>query len=164
MDTIQKATNPFAITKASHFTDLEILQNWVDISNERGFIDILKPTSHMPMIILGGKGSGKTHLMRYFSYTLQELRNADDVIKGITEDGYIGFYLRCSGINSFRFQGKGQSHEAWASVFAYYFELWLGQIVISEIDRLFNYSQDIRRYELTISKAIGGLFNQRYLR
>lgn len=68
--------NPFNITKAVDFTDPEINRFFVDLP-ESSYADIIKPTSPMPMLIVGGKGSGKTHLMRYFSYDVQLMRNTD---------------------------------------------------------------------------------------
>src|SRR2546425_10108218 len=125
--------NPFNITKAVDFSDQEINDYWVDIPSGAGFSAMAKPTSPMPMLILGGKGSGKTHLMRYFSYPLQRIRHGQDVIGGIQRDGYIGVYLRCGGLNSARFRSKGQSDEVWADVFAYYMELWLSQLVLGTV-------------------------------
>jgi hypothetical protein len=125
--------NPFNITKAVDFTDQEINDYWVDIPSGAGFLDMAKPTSPMPMLILGGKGSGKTHLMRYFSYPLQKIRHSRDVIGGIQKEKYLGVYLRCGGLNSARFKDKGQSEEVWSDIFAYYMELWLSQLLLSTI-------------------------------
>lgn len=125
--------NPFDITKAVDFTDEQIIEYWVDISSKGGFKDLLKPTSVMPMIILGSKGSGKTHLMRYFSYELQKIKYQENLKKGIEDDKFIGVYVRCSGFNAERFSNKGQSDEIWSSVYAYYWELWLAQITLNII-------------------------------
>ena len=125
--------NPFDITKAVDFTDEQIIEYWVDISSKGGFKDLLKPTSVMPMILLGSKGSGKTHLMRYFSYELQKIRYQEDLANGLEEDKFIGIYVRCSGFNSERFSGKNQSEELWSAVYAYYWELWLAQITLNII-------------------------------
>lgn len=126
--------NPFDITKAVDFTDKQIIQYWVDISKKGGFEDLLKPTSVMPMIILGSKGSGKTHLMRYFSYELQKIKYQEKGLrKGFEDDKSIGVYVRCSGFNSERFSNKGQSNEVWNAVYAYYWELWMAQITINII-------------------------------
>lgn len=138
-----KTANPFNITKAVDYSDEEINKFWVDIPGGNGFLDIIKPTSPMPMIILGGKGSGKTHIMRFFSYSLQKLRHKDSPLKGIKEDGYIGVYMRCSGLNSNRFSGKLQSDDTWNVVFTYYMELWLSQLLISDVKQLFSNSFDI---------------------
>lgn len=125
--------NPFDITKAVDFTDKQIVQYWVDISGKDGFKNLLKPTSVMPMILLGSKGSGKTHLMRYFSYELQKIKYKDDLKKGFEDDKFIGIYVRCSSFNSERFSGKGQSYEIWRNIYAYYWELWLTQISLNII-------------------------------
>ena len=88
------------------------------------------------MIIEGGKGSGKTHLMRYLTLTNQLLRSDNNVEQALREDGYIGIYVRFSALNASRFKGKNQPDEKWASIFAYYSELWLGQIMLESIARL----------------------------
>lgn len=122
--------NPFNITKAVDYSDEQIDSYWVDFA-DGGFAEEVKPTSPMPMLILGGKGSGKTHIMRYFSYELQKMRNKKNLKEGFYRDGYIGIYMRCSGLNSNRFRRKGQSDEGWSSIFSYYTELWLSQLVLS---------------------------------
>src|ERR1039458_3499524 len=129
----EPSANPSNITKAVDFSDQEINDYWVDMPAGAGFAALAKPTSPMPMFILGGKGSGKTHLMRYFSYPLQCIRYGSDVIAGLQRDKYIGIYLRCGGLNSARFKGKGQSEDTWADVFAYYVELWLSQLVLTTV-------------------------------
>ncbi len=131
--------NPFNITKAVDFSDDEIKKYWVEISEpgEGGFMHIVKPTSPMPMLILGGKGSGKTHIMRYFSFPLQKIRNQEsNLLGGIVDDKYIGIYFRCGGINSGRFNGKGYPNEAWSAVFEYYMELWFAQLLLGVFDNL----------------------------
>jgi len=121
--------NPFNVTKAVDFSDQQISDYWVDLPGGVGFRELMKPASPMPMLILGGKGSGKTHLLRYFSYPLQRLRN-DDLAAGLRDEGYVGIYLRCGGLNASRFSGKGQSDEAWATLFQQYMDLWLAQLYL----------------------------------
>jgi hypothetical protein len=143
-------TNPFNITKAVDFNDQEINDYWVDIPSGEGFAAMAKPTSPMPMLILGGKGSGKTHLMRYFSYPLQRIRYGKDVLGGIKKDKYIGVYLRCGGLNSARFKNKGQSEEIWADVFAYYMELWLSQLMLTTVLSAVNGATELEEHESAI--------------
>src|SRR4051812_854641 len=91
------AGNPFNVTKAVDFSDAQIATTWVDFkAEEGGFFSLADPTSPMPRILLGGKGSGRTHLMRYYSATLQRLRHADDP-QAVLADRYLGIYFRCSG-------------------------------------------------------------------
>ena len=124
--------NPFEITKAVDFTDPQIAANWVDLPGG-GFSSFANPTSPMPRFLVGGKGGGRTHLLRYFSYSLQRLRNQDAVARGIRDDGYVGIYLRCGGLNSSRFSGKRQEPHTWEAVFSYYTEVWLGRLTIDLI-------------------------------
>ena len=117
--------NPFDLTKASDYSDRQVQDYWVDVaSNKHSLVDFLKPTSLVPMLLLGGKGSGKTHLMRYCSSTVQGLRHTSLRV-AITEEKYLGIYTSADGLNVHRFSGKGQSDDVWETVFAYSFELWL---------------------------------------
>lgn len=123
--------NPFDITKAVDFTDEEIVKYWIDINDSNGFENMLKPLSLMPMILKGSKGIGKTHIMRYFSYELQKIKYAENLLAGLENDRFIGIYIRCSGFNSERFKEKGNSEEKWKFIYAYYWELWIAQILIA---------------------------------
>lgn len=151
--------NPFNITKAVDFSDQEIHDYWIDIPESGGFQQFVKPTSPMPMFILGGKGSGKTHLMRYYSYPLQKIRHRDGVPSVLQEDGYVGIYLRCGGLNSGRFKEKRQPDEAWEGVFAYYMDLWLSQLVVSTALDAFAGTAELASQQENICRAIVGLFN-----
>ncbi|WP_418263664.1 hypothetical protein [Flavobacterium faecale] len=119
--------NPFNITKANDYSDNEIQNYWVDFFGDR---EKIKPTSPMPILIKGSKGCGKTHLLKYFSYELQKIRGNGDKSK-ILEDKYIGIFMRCSGLDSFRFQGKGLLDEQWNLIFSNYLELWFAQKIIT---------------------------------
>ncbi|CAN7721478.1 hypothetical protein LJR009_002313 [Bosea sp. LjRoot9] len=128
--------NPFGITKAVDLNDEQIENLWVKISaaDDSTVTELDHPASPMPTYILGAKGSGKTHLMRHQAFDLQRLRYKEaglSVGEGVMADGYIGLYVRCSGLHSNRFTGKRQSEELWQQLFAFYFELWLAQHVIS---------------------------------
>lgn len=149
--------NPFNITKAVDFSDQEINDYWVDISSGDGFAGMAKLTSPMPMFILGGKGSGKTHLMRYFSYPLQRIRHGQDVLGGLKEDRYIGVYLRCSSLNSSRFRDKGQTEEIWEEVFAYYMELWLSQLMLNTVLNAVGGTDELGTCESRISGELSRL-------
>lgn len=169
------STNPFNITKAVDLSDNQIEQYWVDFSTDQdnqieqyggdfltgqGLLGLLKPRSVVPMLILGGKGSGKTHLMRYCSYPLQRLRHCNNIPQGIHNDGYLGIYLRCGGLNSSRFEGKGQSSEVWADVFAYYMELWISQILLNAVIDTYSKSNELEKVSLKLCNAIVDLFDE----
>ncbi|WP_417445463.1 hypothetical protein [Kangiella sp.] len=132
--------NPFTVVKANDYTNAQINDNWVDIALEpkSGFINIIKPTTATPMIIKGGKGSGKTHLMRYFSYPIQKMRCPDSkcLIDYISEERFIGIYNRCGGLDADRFSNKGFEESKWKVLFQYYYELWIAQYFINTLTDL----------------------------
>lgn len=124
--------NPFEVTKAVDFTDQEIAATWVDLPGDGlGSTSVAK--SPMPTFLVGGKGGGRTHLLRYLSFPLQKMRHVDSLVAGLRSEGYVGIYFRCGGLNSSRFSGKGQPDELWAAVFSHYTELWLGKLTIDLI-------------------------------
>lgn len=149
---MSKKSNPFNITKAVDLTDQEINDFWVEIGKEE-LQKVAKPNSPMPMIILGGKGSGKTHLMRYFSFQLQKIRNTD-VLSGINEDKYLGIYLRCTGLNSKKFAGKGLDENGWQAIFCYYIELWLSELFLNTFLQVMASSNDIMEKEKLLCKEV----------
>ncbi|MBN8807022.1 MAG: hypothetical protein J0I47_02105 [Sphingomonas sp.] len=123
--------NPFDLNKASDFSDKEIAELWVDLADSPGgLLGILKPTLRMPMLLLGGKGSGKTHLMRYISAPVQAMRRGGDLRRAIEEDGFMGVYVRADGLNIDKFAGKGHTDEFWTPIYGTYFELWLATSLI----------------------------------
>lgn len=128
-------SNPFDITKAVDYTDSDIYKYWVDLGDDnQGFEGLIKPDTLMPMIIVGSKGSGKTHVMKYFSYELQKIRcqaEASSMREGLVREKFIGIYIRCSGFNSDKFNGKGVDDEIWSILHSYFWELWVGERLIN---------------------------------
>ncbi len=134
---VGQLVNPFDMTKAGDLSDEQIGDLWVDMPGGASLVTLVKPTSRMPTFILGGKGSGKTHLMRYLSYPLQKRRHGSVAIASIVEDGYVGIYLRCDGLNTGRFSGKGLEASQWRDAFSYYVDLWLAQLALSTAKEVF---------------------------
>ena len=152
--------NPFASTQAVSFTDQEILQYWVDFKEKGGLVSLFKPTSKMPMFIIGGKGSGKTHLMRYLSCAVQCARYPQETVAGVTAEHYIGVYLRCGGLNAGRFAGKGQEDDAWSEVFSFYMDLWLAQLTLTTVRHLLLDCPDFRKNEKKIVRELLDLLDE----
>ncbi|KQR80073.1 hypothetical protein ASF98_19170 [Arthrobacter sp. Leaf337] len=113
-------SNPFEVTKAVDFTDAQIAETFVPWPTG----SVANPKSPMTQFLVGGKGGGRTHLMRHLSYSLQRERGSS-VLQQIMADGYVGVYFRCSGLSGSRFSGRGLSKEVWQGVFSYYMDLWV---------------------------------------
>ena len=84
--------NPFDINKAVDYTDEDIFKYWVNIK-PTGFNEMIKPNTLMPMIIVGSKGSGKTHIMKYYSYEIQKIRvretHASNPMAGFKQESFV---------------------------------------------------------------------------
>ncbi|RMP72537.1 hypothetical protein ALQ20_05431 [Pseudomonas syringae pv. atrofaciens] len=158
-DHAQRDENPFDLTKASDFSDTQIFNYWVDIVEEHGgLLTVLNLKSVMPMLLLGGKGSGKTHLMRYCSAPVQSLRHNGSLSSAVNHEGYLGIYVSADGLNVGRFAGKGQTQETWTAIFGFYFELWLALNLISIVISK-QKSEPIEFDEQSFTKEIFALFD-----
>lgn len=125
--------NPFDVTKAVDYTDDEIFKYWVDMDGQN-FMTVMQPGSLVPMMIVGSKGSGKTHIMKYYSYELQKIRckaSEGSVPELMAKERFIGVYIRCSGFNAEKFSGKGVSDDVWSVLYAYFWELWVGERIVN---------------------------------
>ena len=132
----EPSVNPFLrVANSNDLTDDEVQRLWVNFDGDDRRVSFFDPTSPMATIVLGGKGSGKTHLFRYFSFPVQGARyQGDDLWGQIKSDGYVGIYTRAGGLNGSRFYGKGISDEQWVEAFSYYLELWFGQTLLRTVD------------------------------
>lgn len=130
--------NPFSVTKATDFTNQEIADLWVDFYTKSGedLGHYLNPSDLMPKYVIGGKGCGKTHLLRYFSYPLQKLRN-EDSYSLIKHDKYIGLHIDLGAMNSARMYGCDVKDDQWDSLFGYYLELFAGLHLLKALRDLF---------------------------
>ena len=116
---------------------------WVDLAETgQGFSQILKPISPVPMIFLGGKGSGKTHIVRYFTYNVQRIRWGSNIENGLSNEKFIGIYFLLGGLNEGRFQSKGIAQEKWNTIFEYYMEITLAQ---RTLETLLQYLSDANK-------------------
>ena len=77
---------------------------------------------------MGGRGTGKTTVLRGLSYKGQYALNNDDIDK-FDLNSYVGVYFRCDTNHVHAFNGKGIDNETWMKIFAHYFNL----ILTSEI-------------------------------
>ena len=81
-----------------------------------------------PCALMGGRGTGKTTVLRGLSYKGQYALNNDNIDK-FDLNSYVGVYFRCDTNHVHAFNGKGIDNETWMKIFAHYFNL----ILTSEI-------------------------------
>ncbi|MFC1910661.1 hypothetical protein ACFLXC_05185, partial [Chloroflexota bacterium] len=155
MTTESSFSNPFTDYNANVMDSRKILDYWCNpfskkasLSEENLFKD------NMPIVFLGGRGSGKTMFLKYFSYSVQKdaaLRSrkvdpARAIIPYLRSKGGIGFYLRFDGPLLRSFGGLGVG----VSVFSHYFELQVCKAYIEVIADL------VQRKELNEQLLVAG--------
>lgn len=151
MDTEKE--NPFSLTYSAHMSDAQIQKLWVQLTAA----DIQKIKARNAVIVTGGKGCGKTHLLRFHSFPLQQMRystNGMPANEGVKQDGYIGIYMRCGGLMASRFSGKGYKGEMWETLFEYSLELFLAENLLQTILTVLGDKQLSEDASLMISELI----------
>ena len=105
--------NPFKVIKATNLQDDNIVSYWVDLlgskAQKNSFLKLLAPDVATPMIILGGKGSGKTHILRYYSYLTQKIRASKSNISPLEQiktEGFMSVYLELENFAFNRFSAS----------------------------------------------------------
>ena len=75
-----------------------------------------------PCILQGGRGTGKTTVLRGLSYQGQyAILNKD--LERLDQNTFIGLYYRVNTNHVHAFQGRGIDEEVWTRLFAHYFNL-----------------------------------------
>ena len=150
----EQSINPFlSFAKSNDLTNDQINDLWVGFDKPPGAHPLFNPASPMATVVLGGKGSGKTHLFRYFSYPVQTKQDdytSGDWLSAISKDGYVGIYTRVSGLNCSRFSGKGVGQDRWKEIFRYYVELWLGQELLDVVSPISDHVGELSANEAEI--------------
>ncbi len=113
--------NPFEITKAEQLNEDNIVNFW---ANTKDYYKELLVSSK-PMYILGAKGSGKTHLLRNFSYHSQKIRAVgNDIINSLKNDEFFSIYISLNDYSLSRFNRVKQLEvDLWNEYFFYYLNL-----------------------------------------
>ncbi len=117
--------NPFALVRASDYTDVQINSLWVELGSTV-ISQVIEPRSGISKYILGGKGSGKTHLLRYHSYQVARLRNPKDSgIAVVSKLKFLAIFLRATALDAARFEATSEVGGKWQQLFGVYLELRL---------------------------------------
>jgi Cdc6-like AAA superfamily ATPase len=155
--------NPFENTKASYMSREEILTYWTDIDGlekENGdnqihnYQYIMNPNFPLPIFILGSKGSGKTHLLRFFSFDLQEKFAKNEglsILQKILNDKYIGILFTSSSYE-FQMLQSNSDEDAFNQVYNYYLNLACLEIFLVNIVKIFRCINNLEQEKVIISE------------
>jgi dephospho-CoA kinase len=130
-----KISNPFAGFNASLMDDDVILKYWTEPQQAIG-IDL---TGNIPVVLMGGRGTGKTMLLKYMSNEIQvkrhikEKSNTGDFLQNAK---YLAVYYRFDGPSLSNFGNSNVPDAAWDVIFKHYFELIIGQKYILMLQNL----------------------------
>lgn len=129
--------NPFSLIKAADYTDEQINSLWVD-AGAVTVDQVIEPKSRLSKLILGGKGSGKTHLLRYHGYHAMRLRSPPPAspVDLVREAGFLGVFIRANSIDASRFAVTNKVKQGWREAFALYFELRLVEALMTAVQDL----------------------------
>ncbi|QNK66680.1 hypothetical protein [Variovorax sp. PAMC26660] len=118
-------SNPFTLVRASDYTDSQINDLWVELGPEV-ISAVLEPKAVHSKYILGGKGSGKTHILRYYSYTAARLRKpGESGISVVRRLKFLAIFMRATALDAARFEVGTDRHSRWQTLFGVYLELRL---------------------------------------
>lgn len=127
--------NPFVDYNANVMDNSKILEYWC--TPKTSGLDFFSDA--MPIFFMGGRGTGKTMFLKYFSYYVQRdeaLRDKKTVLSHLQNKGGIGFYIRFDGPVLRSFNGKIIKKEIWDILFTHYFELQVCKAYIEVINDL----------------------------
>ncbi|MGE8532999.1 MAG: hypothetical protein ACN6OJ_00265 [Chryseobacterium sp.] len=153
--------NPFSVTKAIEFSYDEIYEYWVDFDSKNSVEHFLNTSELLPKYILGSRGCGKTHLLRYFSLKTRLKKFKNNTQELINKDKYIGFYNTFGVLNSGNFNGQFLKEDQWLQIFKIYFEFYLCEILVYDLIELLNNSVDdeSRKWEKDVITIIEDTLN-----
>ena len=160
--------NPFDDYNANVLEPEMIMQYWCTPFTT-GALKELDETKfyseRMPIVLQGSRGSGKTTILKYFSFPVQcnrATQNNISITQQIMNDTGVGFYLRCDEgfLKMFKTVLKATVGDAWTECFNHYLELFFTKNIVNLI-QLIHYSDyisdDILLDELKLNEFIDSI-------
>lgn len=144
--------NPFAEYNANKMDSRTILDFWCNPfafkksraiqSSSLSEHDVL--ADKHPIVFIGGRGTGKTMFLKYFSLAVQleqakrevTLKSVPSVEEYFRNKKGVGLYIKIDGPLLRSFQGKSLGQGIWDAVFVHYFELRVCQAFLEAIREL----------------------------
>lgn len=148
---VSSFNNPFLDFNANTMQTSKILDYWCSPFNVIQSLPISEKEvmdQGTPLVFMGGRGSGKTMFLKYYSYDVQRdeaIRSIDtsSVIKHLHKKGGIGVYIRIDSPMLKEFTGYGVEYSKWINIFTHFFEL----TVCKEYMRIINDLIEIREID-----------------
>jgi hypothetical protein len=146
--------NPFALIRAADYTDAQINSLWVELG-AKVINAIIEPRSRDSKYILGGKGTGKTHLLRYHSYSVVRLRTPKKAgVDVISATKVLAVFVRAAGFDASRFDPPREAEAKWQQLFGVYLELRLVEGVLDALNDIKRSSPDSQFNDAALLRMI----------
>lgn len=160
--------NPFEGINAGKLNDEDILEYWCSPFSYKLFSEIKESDIYLDpnnIVFMGGRSTGKTMFLRYWSYQVQikkairEEINQTSLTQYFIDQGGVGFYFRIDGPVLRSFEGYDIDDKTWASIFTHYFELVVGRAYIEflvELIKAGSLSNDsTKQFLVELNKILG---------
>lgn len=146
--------NPFSQFNANVMDTNTLLDFWCDPFSFVQFANLSHDDIYSdpnPIVFMGGRGTGKTMFLRYWSHEIQKAKYEREGKNYLDETKAIGFYIRINGPVLRSLDGLGLGIEQWDAIFSHLLELYIaksyfdfistsivsGDILSSDIDPAF---------------------------
>ena len=86
-----------------------------------------------PCVLQGGRGTGKTTVLRGLSYKGQWALCNNDINK-FDQNNFFGIYLRFNTNHTHAFEGEGANRRQWQKIFAHYVNLLICKEILQFVD------------------------------
>ena len=133
--------NPFSDYNANTMDSEQIIHFWENPFNKY-LLDITEEefaSEKTPLFFTGGRGTGKTMLLKHFDISAEILRaekEEKELKKYINDNGYIGLYIRFDSPLLKGFNGLGLDYEKWEVIFTHFFEMTIAKAFIDSLCKL----------------------------
>ncbi|MCR5574210.1 MAG: hypothetical protein K6F78_05250 [Bacteroidaceae bacterium] len=108
-----------------------------------------------PCILQGGRGTGKTTVLRGLSYQGQyAILNQE--LQRFDQNSFIGIYYRVNTNHAHSFKGRGIDDEVWANMYAHYFNL----LICWEISKFLQWHKKKNQEDEVLSGHLCGLISK----
>jgi len=120
--------NPFSDYNANTMDTKQIVDYWLSPfeSNLLGVTENEVATERTSIIFMGGRGSGKTMLLKHFSFSAQKFRCEKEnltILDYLKSSGYVGLYIRFDSPLLRSFDGLSIPSDQWDVIFTHFYEL-----------------------------------------
>ena len=137
--------NPFSDYNANTMDTKQIVDFWQSPfeNNLLGITEEEVSSEKTAIIFMGGRGTGKTMLLKHFSFDAQRVRSENekkDLKSYIQQSGCIGFYIRFDSPLLRSFDGLGITPVQWDTIFTHFFELVVCKAYVDALINLHKYN------------------------